>query len=61
METVNQGWYEGKLSLLSEELMRIESGIAPDYVQDKDLFGKEVLRSEMIKDEIRDIKIVLCV
>lgn len=59
METVDQGWYEGKLSLLSEELHRIESGVAPDYVQDKDLFGKEILRSELIKDEIRDMKIAL--
>ena len=59
METVDQGWYEGKLSLLSEELLRIESGVAPDYVQDKDLFGKEILRSELIKDEIRDMKIAL--
>ena len=59
METVNQGWYEGELSLLTEELKRIENGVAPDYVQDKDMFGKEILRSEMIKDEIRDIKIAL--
>lgn len=59
MEALNQGWYEGKLSLLTEELKSIESGVAPDYVQDKDLFGKEVLRSEMIKDEIRDIKVAL--
>jgi len=59
VETVKQGWYEGKLAILNEELKRIESGVAPDYVQDKDLFGKEILRSEMIKDEIRDIKVAL--
>jgi hypothetical protein len=53
------GWYEGQLDLLNKELKMIESHVAPDYVQDKDMYNREILRSEMIMDEIRDINIAL--
>ena len=52
-------WFSAKLQFLEEELKAIESLVAPDYVQDKDIFGNDVMRSEMIKDEIKDIKIAL--
>jgi len=52
-------WLKAKLDVLEAELKRIESGVAPDYVQDKDLLGNDLMRSEMIRDEIRDIRIAL--
>ena len=52
-------WLKAKLDVLEAELKRIESGVAPDYVQDKDLLGNDLMRSEMIRDEIRDIRIAV--
>lgn len=52
-------WCKAKLDVLESELKRIIDGIAPDYVQDKDLLGNNLMRSEMIKDEIRDLKITI--
>ena len=51
-------WCKAKLDVLEAELKRIESGVAPDYVQDKDLLGNDLMRSEMIRDEIRDLKTI---
>ena len=51
-------WCKAKLDILEAELKRIESGVAPDYVQDKDLLGNNLMRSEMIKDEIKDLKTI---
>ena len=63
MEKLNKSelaiWLKAKLDVLESELKRIESGVAPDYVQDKDLLGNNLMRSEMIRDEIRDIKTAL--
>ena len=52
-------WCKGKLDVLESELKRITNGTAPDYVQDKDLLGNNLMRSEMIKDEIKDLKITI--
>lgn len=52
-------WCKAKLDVLEPELKRIIDGIAPDYVQDKDLLGNNLMRSEMIKDEIKDLKITI--
>lgn len=52
-------WCKGKLDVLESELKRIENGTAPDYVQDKDLLGNNLMRSEIIKDEIKDIRIAI--
>lgn len=52
-------WCKAKLDMLESELKRISDGVAPDYVQDKDLLGNSLMRSEMIKDEIRDLKITI--
>ena len=51
-------WCKAKLDILEAELKRIESGVAPDYVQDKDLLGNDLMRSEMIKNEIKDLKTI---
>lgn len=52
-------WCKAKLDVLESELKRIIDGIAPDYVQDKDLLGNNLMRSEMIKNEIKDLKITI--
>lgn len=52
-------WCKAKLDALESELKRIIDGIAPDYVQDKDFLGNNLMRSEMIKGEIKDLKITL--
>ena len=63
MEKLNKSelviWLKAKLDVLGAELRRIESGTAPDYIQDKDLLGNNLMRSEMIRDEIKDIRIAL--
>ena len=62
MENLNKSelviWCKAKLDVLESELKRIDNGTAPDYVQDKDMFGKNLMRSEMIKDEIKDLKTI---
>lgn len=52
-------WCKAKIEVLESELKRIDEGIAPNYAQDKDLLGNSLMRSEMIKDEIRDLKITI--
>lgn len=52
-------WCKAKLDVLESELKRIIDGMAPDYVQDKDLLGNNLMRSEIIKDEIKDLKITI--
>ena len=63
MENLNKSelviWCKAKLDAIESELKRIEDGIAPDYVQDKDLLGNNLMRSQMIKDEIKDLKITI--
>jgi len=63
MENLNKSelviWCKAKLDVLESELKRIADGIAPDYVQDIDLLGNNLMRSEMIKDEIKDLKITI--
>ena len=52
-------FYKGKLDVLKSEQKRINEGVAPDYVQDKDLYGREIKRSEMIADDVKDIMIAI--
>ncbi len=64
MENLNKSelviwWCKAKLDVLESELKRIADGIAPDYVQDIDLLGNNLMRSEMIKYEIKDLKIII--